>query len=121
MILNNHLNNLAQAMNGDAYNYPSYGAVSTSAISVVATDTSMTGEIDSRFLMPGSVSNNQISYSGIRSGTEVTVYGGDTLKGFGAFSASSSGTMHAEITLPSITQTTNFDIEFNLTVNYTRQ
>ncbi len=120
MILDKHLNNLAKAMNGTSYTYPAYGAVSTTAISVASTDTSMPGEIDTRFLISGTVADNQVSYSGIRSGTEVTVSGGDTLKGFAAMSAITSGEMHVELTLPSITQTTNFDIEFNLTLGYTR-
>jgi hypothetical protein len=121
MILNKHLVNVAKAMSGDSYTYPAYFSVSSDVVSVDADDTVLPGEIDTRFLSSATSTDNAVIYSGLRSGTEVTVSGGDAINTFGAFSQVTSGDMHIEVTLPTITQTTNFDIEFNVTLQYNRQ
>lgn len=120
-VTDTHLENLAKAMNNETYTYPAYVAVSTSDTDISATDTTLSQEQGTRDVFLADRDVETVSLSAIRSGTQVTQYGGETLVSGAAFSASSSGDMHFVFTVPSITQTTNFDIQFDFDVTYSRQ
>ena len=114
------LNEIAKAFNAESFVYPSYMLVSTdSAYTPAVTDTSVPGEVGSRFSITRSRSNNVVTISGIRSGAVVTSTSGDVLYAYGDNSAISSGTLTGVASLPSLTHTTSFDLEFQnqITVN----
>jgi len=114
---------MAKAMNSEGYTVVSHLDVTTDtdfAASVTATDIGT--ELGSREATSNTRSTNVVTYSAIRSGADVVdTTNGDTLTGIGEFSASTSGDLHFNIELPSVNQTTGFDIEFDVVATYTRR
>lgn len=116
-ILNTYLNSIASQEGVTAYL-----AISTStdfdAYSV--TETSIPGEYGSRVACSASVTNNVVTWSGIKSGASVPA-GGVTYTGIGLFTLASGGTLMFTAPLASTVHTTNYDIEFTYETTYTRR
>ena len=120
LILDNMVTEVAKAMAGASYVYPAYGAVTTSTVTVLATNTALPSEKGARFALSATRAGAEVLYSGIRSGTVVTTSVGDAIVGTATFNALTTGTELTEASIPVITQTTNFDIEFNWNVAFQR-
>lgn len=121
MILDKHLSNIAKAMMGTAYTYPTYLSQSTTAVTVLSTNTVLPDEMSARFSLTRAAYPTYIDYSGISTGSSVTQATGSTIRTIALFSAATSGDMHVEVSIPSITQTTNFDINWVIDIGYSRQ
>lgn len=119
MITDLMLNEMAKGLAGDSFVIPSHFAYSTDTVAITAAMTTISGEVSTRNAAGDVRTLNQVNFSGIRSGTQVTSSAGITLKTLGVFSASTSGTLLSAVTLPSILHTTTFDIdtEVNYTIN----
>ena len=120
MILDTFLAENAKAFNGESFVIPAYIGVSTSAVSVLITDTSLAGERGTRFAISNARSSNTITSDAVRSGTQILVPAGETLTTAALFSAVTNGTMLTEVSIGSILQTTAFDIEFFSTLTWNR-
>ena len=112
-VMNNYLEELAKANNGESHVYPGFDAVSTTAITTDVTDTVLDGEIGNRLTLTGTRVDNQVSWSGLRLSTDVVdTSSGDTLRSIGMLSDSSGGTLFTEQSPFQILHTTSFEIEF---------
>lgn len=120
MINDTWLNEMAKSVNGESFVTPAFATVVTGTQSFAVTDTTMTGEKGARFSLTKSRASNVVNASGTRTSASVTQVTGDTLTGFGVFDTISSGTLLSQITLPSLVQTTAFDIQFDTAVSFTR-
>jgi uncharacterized membrane protein len=120
MITDTMLNNSASTLNSAHYN--AYLAVTTdTSFSADADATDIGVELGSRLATDETVALNVFSASVTRSGALAATDGGDTLTGLGYFDSSSGGDLSVLVPLPSLNQTTNFDIEFNLELTVSRR
>lgn len=111
----------AKAMAGESFTYPSYITAGTTALTILPTDTTLSGETGSRVLGTSSRSAETLSLTGIKSGASILTATGTYLETVAAFTASTGGNYMTGVSLPSILQTTNFDIQFNFDWTYGRQ
>jgi len=120
-VTDTQLNELAKALKGDAYTYPQYASVGTGSVSTIETTaTAITGEIDNDIALTAARTNNQVSWTGLRSGADVLdTTNGDSITNAGALDATSGGTLHFGAIVAGVTHTTAFDLEFvyDITVN----
>jgi hypothetical protein len=119
MIPNTHLNEVAKAMTGEAYVIPEYYGFSDTLTTVDVTDTTMSGEFGTRIAATATRDNNEVTYTGMRTGALVPT-DGETLTGLALFSDVTGGTLMTETVIPEINHTNAFDIEFITTIRYTR-
>lgn len=121
-ITDGFLTNIAKAMNNESFQIPDYLGVATDVVaSIGTTDSTLSGEIGSRIEFSGSRSNNIVTLTAIRSSVSVIDQeNGDTLNTSGAFGDSTGDTLFAGVIHNGITQTTNFDIEFQYEITYDR-
>lgn len=121
MILDTFLNENAKAFAGESFVTPAYVAVGTGTAAITSTSTALSGEVgDARGALSLSRTANVIEFSGIRSGTGVNTSSGEYLNEIGIFSAVTSGIMLSAITIPSILQTTTFDIDISGSFTWSR-
>lgn len=122
-VVDTMLNEVAKSINGESFIIPSHLAVASTTVSAIATtDTSLSGEIGTRVELEGSRTSNVISFSGLRSGTDVVdTTNGDSIKSSGIFDQVTSGELLIGVVHGGITQTTNFDIDFVYEVTVNRQ
>jgi hypothetical protein len=64
--------------------------------------------------------DNTVTYTGTRSGTQVVTALGDLITAFGTFSSSTGGVLMSQLSVGTITQTTNFDIETVTSITFDR-
>lgn len=115
MIHDNFITGLAKLLNGESFTLPADGTYSTSTLTL-STDmasSSFTGEVPSRIAITGARAGDTITWTYLRSGATVGSSSGETLQETALFDAVSSGNLLLMNTLPSILQTTTFDIEVN--------
>ncbi len=120
MILNNWLNEIAKAAAGESFVIPAYGVADTALVTPLVTDTVLPGEKGSRYILSVDRTDNAVTFSGIRSGTQVLTSSGDNITAFALLSASSGGTLLSEVTVGTLNQSTSFDIETITTITFNR-
>jgi len=122
-IQDNMLINISKAINSESYDVPSYLTVATTAVTSIDTDaTSLTGEIGTRVAFTGSRLGKQLTLSGIRSGAVVIDnINGDDLQTSGGSATLAGDDLQLAIIHSGITQTTNFDLEFNYVIDLVRR
>ena len=119
MITDVFLQEIAKSINGESSTVPSHMAFSNDSTTPDPTDTSLASEFD-RSSITGSRVTNSITFNSIRS--SATASGsGDTINKLGLFSASSSGNLFMEATVPSILHTDDFDFEVDATITISRR
>lgn len=123
MITDYQLTEMAKALNNEADTVSNYLAVGTGSLSSFdATQTSVTGEVGSRILLTKARSGNIVTFSATRSGASViNTSTGDSITNAGTFNGASSGTVLIGEIINGVTQTTNFDVEFNIITEVKRQ
>ncbi len=119
MIVNNFLNEAAKAFNSESFVLPNYYAVSSSLSSAVATDTVLSGEFSTRIANTKSRTDSTNTYVATRTGALAST-AGDTITGVAMLSASVTGTLMTELTVPSFLQTTAFDVEWTTEITFSR-
>jgi len=107
---------MAKAINNESYNVVSHLAVTSDTSFEASTSaTNIGSELGTREATSNTRSGTTVTFSAIRSGADVIdTTSGDTLTGLGYFDAVSGDGLHTNIELPSVNQTTGFDIEFDL-------
>lgn len=115
-VTDNMLEELAKVYSSESYTIPAYLAVGTGlsiTSAILTTQTELDDEIGDRNTLTISRDTNVLSFETIRSSVDVVNTAiGDVLTNVGLLSSTSGGTLHTINVLPSLTQTTNFDIEF---------
>ena len=121
MISDAHLINIAKAMAGETFSYPTSLLVGTGSVTDLdVTDDVLPGEIGLRKTLTYSRANNVLDYSAIRLSTDVVGgTSGDALLSAGIDLASTGDNLQAYFTLSEL-QTTAYDIQFDFIVNYRR-
>lgn len=113
---------IAKALNGESFGTPAYLTVGTSTLTLTPSLTSITGELTPRIATTSSRTDSQVTWTAVRSGTAVQQTAtGDTLQVVAWLTAAASGDVHEAVSLPSLLQTTNFDIEDDLIITIQRQ
>lgn len=121
MILDTFLTENAKAFNGESFVTPAYLAVGTGTVAISTTSTALSGPVDdTRSTLTKTRITNVLSFDAVRSGTGVGTAAGEYLNELGIFSAVTAGTMLSAITLPSILQTTSFDIDISGSFTWSR-
>jgi hypothetical protein len=122
MILDNFLNEVAKALAGSSYVYPAYLTVGTGTTALSTSSTALSGEVgDARRSMTITRSANVVDFSAVRPGSDVNSSSGEYLNELGIFSALTSGTMLSALSIPSLLQTTAYDIEISGSFTVNRQ
>ncbi len=106
----------AKASSGESFTTIAYLGVGTTEVAaILATDTSLSGEVGTRIVASKSRSDRTSSFSAIRSGANViNTSTGDLLESSGWLSALTSGDLHIAISHTGLLQQTSFDLEFVL-------
>ena len=121
MITDGFLTGFAKLAIGESYDIPAYLTVSSdSSVTADATTTSLLGEFGSRLSLAASRTSNTIKYSAVRSSAIVSS-SGDVLYGVALFPLSTGDDCQIITVLPGLTQTTSFDIDFNMEVTVRRR
>jgi len=122
MITDTFLQEVAKHINGETGTIPSHLAVATGSVTEInPTDTALTGEIRTRESLSSVRTVNDVSFTAISSGADVVdTSNGDAITNAGIFNASSGVSLFEGVVLTGITQTTNFDIEYDFTVQTRR-
>lgn len=116
-------NNMAKALNGESFKTPDYGAVGIAVMTIDGTTEQLTDETGTRVATSSNRTNNVVTVTWIRSGTDVVdTVNGDDIKSIGVFNTSASTPTDKLLTGVSVSglrQTLNFDIETEIeyTVN----
>lgn len=119
VIPDTHLAEVAKAMAGESYVVPAYYAFSNTLTTANITDTSLSGEYGARVAVDMTRDVNVISYSATKTGALVGT-AGESILGLASLSASSTGVLMTETVIPTINQTSAFDIEFITEITYDR-
>jgi hypothetical protein len=119
MITNRHQDEVAKAMAGEAFVYPTHRGFSSTLTTVDVTDSALAGEYGTRISVSRSRSSNAVEFTAIKTGSIVPT-SGEIIAGTALFSAATTGTLLTENLLPSVSHTDAFDIEFIETVTYRR-
>ena len=121
MINDNMLSGVASLMAGSTYTVVSHLAFGSTTGTLTATDLITSGEFDRNAIDSKSATGNVVKYIATRSSTEANGTTYLNLIGWhNTSTANSSGYMQANFLIPSLLQTTSFDIEFELWVQFTR-
>ena len=120
-ITNGHLDNIAKAMAGEAFDYPTHALVATGVnTSIDITDTGLVGEIGSRLTSTASRALNVVTFTSLRSGTDVIdSANGDDLTAVGFDLASTGDNLQFGVTTSEL-HTTAFDLEIEAELTYGR-
>jgi hypothetical protein len=120
-IIDEYLDNIAKAISGDSYSYPTHLLVTTdiALTNIDETQQSLSGEIGTRLITTNSNSGNVASYYALRSGTSVIGSTGDALTAIG-FDIASTGSNLQLAALVTELQTTAFDLELQADVTISR-
>lgn len=121
MITDNFLTGLAKFSAGESYDIPAYLTVSSdSDVTAAASTTSLLGEFGSRFSLAFDRTDDTVKYSAVRSGA-IVGSSGDVLTAVALFPESTGSGCQLITVLPSLTQTSSFDIDFNMEVTFRRR
>lgn len=127
MILDEFLNEMADALLSGTSRIPAALAYSTDGTAVLASSTSLDGELGDRTVADNEASgiSNTAQWSSIRSSTSVLGSTGDALNKL-AVTAELESTdvddlLFAEFVIPATAHTTSFDIETTFTFTFDRQ
>lgn len=120
MITDYYLNEIAKALQGSTYVYPTYLAFGTTVLTLSTTDSSLVGESGTRIALSSSRSNSAVTYSGTRLASQVPTSSGIYLNGLGLLSSSTAGTLLTEFVLSSVLHTTSYDIQVDSLVTVGR-
>lgn len=119
-IVNSMLNNVAKALAGESFSYPTHFVVGTTEVtSIDSSATALSGEVGTRLAFTKSRVTNTSTFTAIRSGTDViNTTTGDFIKSIGGDKASTGNDLQFGVVTDEL-QTTDFDIEFafNITAN----
>lgn len=115
--------NVSKALNSETYAIPAYLTVATTVVTSIDTDaTVLEGEIGTRIAFTGSRQTKQLTISAIRSGAIVIdTINGDTLYTSGGSATLAGSDLQLGVIHAGITQTTNFDLEFNYVIDAVRR
>lgn len=114
MINNATLTGIADLIVGNTVSIPSYLALSSDSPTLGPADTTLTGEFGSRIALTKSRSGTVAQLSATRLAASST---STAINAIGMFTASSSGNLWSEMLIPSLVQTTNFDVAFESWIN----
>ena len=120
-LTDNLLDDMAKTLNGETYTKPSHVAWSSTAITVDPTDTTLSGEFGDRTTITSARTNNEVTFSGVRTGASVASSTGERLNSMGLFNSSASGTLHAEALVTSVLHTSDFDVELDWVIKVNRR
>ena len=120
-ITNSYLNNVAKAMAGESYSYPTDMLVGTGAVtSIDVTATALEGEIGTRESATVSRALNVVTYNAVRSGTAVLdTTNGDDLTSVGFDVAATGEDLQLAVVISEL-HTTAFDLEIDADITHTR-
>ena len=120
MVLSTYFkNNLAAALANETYVTPSYLTVSTSDTEPGSADTTISGEIGTRFNVGDGIrSNNEVEYNVTRLGSDVINSGGDSIKQIALTDTETGGNFMASEVIAGITQTTSFELDISVVVKF---
>jgi hypothetical protein len=120
MITDGFLTGLAKLAVGESYDVPAYLTVSSdSDVIASATTTSLLGEFGSRISLALDRTDKTAKYSAVRTGA-IVGSSGDLLHAVALFPSDSGDGCQSVIVLPGLTQTSNFDIDFNFEISMRR-
>lgn len=119
MINNYTLEQLSKAFNGESFTVPSYIAFSSTTKTLSPSDTSLGGELD-RSVLSNTRVDNVVTFTGIRSGANVTG-SGDIIKSMGLFASSTAGTVMPQALVPNVLHSSTFDLEVEWNVRVERK
>ena len=120
MIVNTFLERIAGLINGETALIPTYAAFSSDSITADATDTSLPSELDSpRLSITKSRSGTTTTYSFVRSGSAIGS-DGDTLNAVAIIDSATGGYVLSEVSVPSLLQTSDFDVEVDWKITVER-
>jgi len=121
MILDAFLVENAKAFAGQSFVTPAYITVGTGSTALTTSSTALSGPVDdTRGTLTLTRVNNEVDFSGTRSGAGVSTSAGEYLTELGIFSAVTAGTMLSAISLPSLLHTTTFDITITGSFTWSR-
>jgi uncharacterized protein YbjT (DUF2867 family) len=109
-----HLENVAKAMAGESFSYPTHNVFATGDNSLLdPSDTALVGEIGSREAVTTARIGSAITWTSVRSGTDVVdTANGDNLTAVSLDIASTGGSTQLSTVIDEL-QTTAFDLELN--------
>ena len=104
---------VAKAIAGESASMPSHTGVSSDAVAVLTTDTSLSNEMGTREAVTTARTDNTIQFTSIRSSVDVIdTVSGDPIRQVGIFNtATQPNGLLAGTTVDGVTQTTSFDLE----------
>jgi hypothetical protein len=122
MISDAYLVNIAKAMSGVSYSYPTYCLVGTGDTTTLgAASTVLPGELGARKALSTIRTGNQVDFQAVRLSTDVLGgTAGDALTCAGVDIASTGGNLQLYTTLSEL-QTTAFDIQFDFIIDHLRK
>jgi hypothetical protein len=121
MINDEFLEGMATLASGGSYTVISHLAFGSTSGTITATDLITSGEFERDTIDSTTSTGNTVTYVGSRSSavadgtTYINVVGWHN-----ASTLASSGNLQANFLLPSLLQTTSFDLEFELTIDFNR-
>jgi len=120
MITDNLLVGMAELAAGGSYSVAAFGTVSSdSGFTASATTDSVSDELDSRTSISPVRTDKTVNFSFVRSGA-VASSDGDVLYGVALMPSSTGDGCQIAIELPGLTQTQNFDIDFDVDITIRR-
>ena len=122
MITDTFLVNMAKLLNDEAVTNPSYEGYSSDVIVPDATHTSsdFTGEISVRTTATGSRTNNSVTFTSLKTGATLGS-STDTINTIALFNSSTAGELFTEAIVPSLIQTSDFDVETDWQLTFERK
>lgn len=121
MLNDNFLNGMASLAAGESYTIISHLAFGSTTGTVTATDTITSGEFDRNAIDSTDAVGNVVKYIGSRSSAEANGSTYINVVGWhNSATLASSGNVQANFILPSLLQTTSFDLELELWVGFER-
>jgi hypothetical protein len=120
MILDNFLTQMAKGINAESFVIPSHLAFATSVNTVTAGMTTITGEVPTRIAAPGSRLSTVVTFSGTRPAASASALG-QPLVNLSLWSSSTGGTVLSAITIPTVLQTTTFDVYTEYSIEVARR
>lgn len=114
MINNNTLTGIADLICGNAVSIPSHLALSSTAPTFTPTDTTLSGEFGTRITLTKARSGTVAKLSATRVASSST---STPINSLATFSSITSGNIWSAMLVPSLLQTTNFDVDFEMWIN----
>ncbi len=122
MIYDTWLVELAKSINSESFVVPAYIAAASTAPTVLDPSTTVvTGEIGTRVSLTGVRGENEVVYTGVRTGASITNPTGDEIKLISMAASLINGTILDGIIIGGLVQTTAFDVEFLNTIEFRRR